>query len=98
MIQSDNPLTGNINATFDTLTRESLDQKIELAHTVFLEWRNTPKTQKKELFLGLARVIESHRSELAELQTREMGMLYSASFAGLGSTIKLITWYAENFE
>lgn len=97
-LTSQNPYTLEINATFETITREELDQKISLAHEAFRIWRDTPKPEKKRLFLELARVIESHRAELAELQTREMGMLYTASYAGLGNTGKLINWYAEHFE
>lgn len=97
-IVSTNPFTLEINGNFETISREALDEKIALAHQAFLSWKEVPKSQKKILFLELARVIESHRGELAELQTREMGMLYQASFAGLGSTGKLISWFAENFE
>lgn len=97
-IISINPFTEAINASFETISREELDQKITLAHETFLSWKEVPKSNKKALFLKLAEVIESHREELTELQTREMGMLYSASFAGLGSTGKLISWFAENFE
>lgn len=97
-ITSINPFTEGINATFETIAREELDEKIALAQRAFQSWKEVPKSNKKALFLELARVIESHREELAELQTREMGMLYAASFAGLGSTGKLIHWFAENFE
>lgn len=97
-IISINPFTEGINTTFETIAREELDEKIALAQRAFQSWKEVPKSNKKALFLELARVIESHREELAELQTREMGMLYTASFTGLGSTGKLIHWFAENFE
>lgn len=97
-ITSTNPYTLEKNAEFDTISREVLDDKITLAHKKFLSWRELPKAEKKRLFLELARVIESHQAELAGLQTREMGMLYSTSLTGLSSTVKLIRWCAENFE
>ena len=80
-IVSMNPFTLEINGSFETISREALDEKIALANQAFLSWKEVPKSQKKTLFLELARVIESRREELAELQTREMGMLYQASFA-----------------
>lgn len=95
---SQNPYSLEINGTCETLSREALDRKIERAHNAFLTWRKTPKSEKRQLFLNLAQVIENHREELATLQTKEMGMLYSASYAGMGSTIKLIRWFTENFE
>lgn len=80
---STNPYTLEVNATFETITREELDKKIILAHEAYLSWKNVSKTEKKALFLKLAHLIEANREELATIQTKEMGMLYSASFAGL---------------
>lgn len=97
-ILSINPYTEAINATFETISRDVLDAKIEQAHQAFLSWKHIPATQKKELFYRLATVITERQAELAEIQTREMGMLYTYSFSGLGSTIKLIHWFADNFE
>lgn len=79
-IISRNPFTETINAEFETISREVLSEKITLAHEAFLVWKYIPKSEKKSLFLKLAEVIESHRERLAELQTREMGMLYVASY------------------
>lgn len=93
-----NPYTEEVNGQFETISREELNKKISQAHASFLEWKNTPKSEKKVLFHTLADVISSRQSELAELQTREMGMLYTYSFAWLSSTIKLIRWFADNFE
>lgn len=80
-IISTNPFTQEHNGEFETFSRDLLDEKILSAHMAFLSWRNLPKSEKKSLFLRLAQVIESHLGELAELQTREMGMLYTASYA-----------------
>lgn len=97
-IISTNPFTEELNAEFETLSREALDMKIQKAHEAFLLWKNTPKSEKKRLMLALADTIESQQAELAEIQTKEMGMLYAYSFWGLTSTVKLIRWFAENFE
>lgn len=98
IIQSINPFTEEINAEFSLLTREELDEKISLAHSVFLEWKKTPTATKKSLMLALADVIEKKQAELAEIEMKEMGMLYAYSFAGLTKTIGLIRWFANNFE
>lgn len=93
-----NPFTEEVNAEFDLLTREELDTKIETAHHAFLEWKNTPNSRKKELMLAFADAIDTHRAELAEIEMKEMGMLYSYSFAGLEKTANLARWFANNFE
>lgn len=97
-IQSINPFTEEVNAEFSLLTREELDAKIDLAYENFKTWKNVPKSEKKALFLKLADVIDSHRAELAEIEMKEMGMLYQYSFAGLEKTANLIRWFANNFE
>ncbi|PZM83883.1 NAD-dependent succinate-semialdehyde dehydrogenase [Candidatus Gracilibacteria bacterium] len=97
-IQSINPFTGELNAEFSLLTREELSEKIDLAYKTFLEWRKTPNSKKKELMLKFADIIEENQAELAEIETKEMGMLYNYSFAGLSKTANLIRWFANNFE
>lgn len=97
-ILSINPFTETVNATFETISREELDTKIQQAHEAFLSWRQVSNSDKKALFYRLAEIIHDRQSELAEIQTKEMGMLYTYSFTGLGSTIKLIHWFADNSE
>lgn len=97
-IQSINPFTEEVNAEFSLLTRAELDEKIALAHSAFCEWKNTEKSVKKSLMLKLADIIDQNREELAEIEMKEMGMLYSYSFAGLTKTANLIRWFANNFE
>ena len=76
---STNPFTEKVNAEFETLSRDALDKKIRKAHETFLVWKDTPKSEKKRLMLALADTMDKRAHEIAELQTREMGMLYSAS-------------------
>jgi len=97
-IQSINPFNQEINAEFELLTREELSHKIDIANTAFESWKNTSSAHKKELFLKLAEVFEKNREEMARIQTIEMGMLYSESFAGLKNTANLTRWFANNFE
>jgi succinate-semialdehyde dehydrogenase / glutarate-semialdehyde dehydrogenase len=97
-IQSINPYNQELNAEFELLTDAEITEKIELAHQAYLEWKVTPKSEKKKLFLSLADTIESDLEPMAKLQTIEMGMLYNDSVNGLKKTISLIRWFAGNFE
>ncbi|RKW21857.1 NAD-dependent succinate-semialdehyde dehydrogenase [Candidatus Gracilibacteria bacterium] len=97
-LQSINPFTEELNAEFDLISREELSEKIDTAHKAFLEWKKTPNSRKKELMLKLADTIEAEQDELAKIETKEMGMLYTFSFAGLTKTANLIRWFANNFE
>ena len=97
-IQSINPYNGELNGEFQTLTNEELDIKIQTAHDAYLEWKQTSWEHRRELFHKLADVIDADAEKYAELQTREMGMLYSASLAGTRGTANLIRWFADNAE
>ena len=78
-LTSINPYNGEVNATFETLSDAQVVEKIEISHRAFLSWKQTSFAQRKELFYKLAEVIEANLDEYAELQTREMGMLFTAS-------------------
>ena len=97
-LQSINPFTEELNAEFDLISREELSEKIDTAHRAFLEWKKTPNSRKKELILKLADTIEAEQDELAKIETKEMWMLYTFSFAWLTKTANLIRWFANNFE
>ncbi len=97
-LQSINPFTEELNAEFETLNETQINEKIEIAHRAYLDWKNTPNSTKKELFLNLASELEKDIDECARLETIEMWMLNHISKAGLLKTISLIRWFANNFE
>lgn len=97
-LQSINPYTGDLNGEFETLSNDQVTQKIEIAHKAQLVWRETSFNHRKEMFHKLADVIEWDADIYAELQTREMWMLLTASKAGVMGTVNLIRWFADNFE
>ncbi|QFR39586.1 aldehyde dehydrogenase family protein [Candidatus Gracilibacteria bacterium 28_42_T64] len=97
-IQSINPYTEEVNAEFELLDDTQIENKIKIAHEGYQEWKRTPRSEKKKLFLQLADVIESDLEAIAKLQTLEMGMLDTESVGGVKGTVKLIRWFANNFE
>ncbi len=97
-IQSINPYTEEVNAEFELLDDTQIENKIKIAHEGYQEWKRTPRSEKKKLFLQLADVIESDLEAIAKLQTLEMWMLDTESVWGVKWTVKLIRWFANNFE
>ena len=97
-ITSTNPYTGEINATFETLTDEQLTQTIEKAHHAYLTRKNISKAEKKALFFRLADLLDERNDACALLETREMGSLWSFSKNVIKGTANLIRWNATNFE
>ncbi len=97
-LKSINPYTEELNAEFETLWVEAVNEKIAIAHDAYLEWKKVPKAERKELFLKLADELEKDIDECARLETIEMWMLNHVSKAGLEKTANLIRWFANNFE
>lgn len=76
-LTSTNPYTQEINATFETLTNDELNTVINHAHQAYLSWKETSFDERKELFLNMADIIDAKHTELAQLETKEMGRLYT---------------------
>jgi succinate-semialdehyde dehydrogenase/glutarate-semialdehyde dehydrogenase len=98
ILQSINPHNAETLAQYETFNDEVIEQKIKKAHEIFLNWRNTSFAERRKLFHTLADEIEKNSEELAILQTLEMGMIYTASLAGLKNTVHLTRWFADNAE
>ena len=71
-IISRNPYTQEVNATFERLSNDELEQVIQQAHEAYLSWKKTPASEKKALFHRLADLVDERNEELAKLQTIEM--------------------------
>jgi len=97
-ITSTNPYTGEINATFETISDTELTQKIDAAHTAYLSRKKLPRAKKKVLFLRMADLLDERNADYALLETREMGSLWSFSKSVLKWTANLIRWNADNVD
>lgn len=97
-IKSINPYNESVNWEFETLNQEQIDEKIKIAHEAFLNWKNTPSSEKKKLFLNLAKIVKEKKEELAKIETIEMWRLFHVAISWLENTSSLIEWFANNFE
>ena len=97
-LESINPYNGESLASYETISDEAVEAKIQKAHTAYLSWKDTSFQERKELCYKLAAVMREEQKELGEMQTHEMGMLYTSSYAGIESTAQLIEWMADNAE
>ena len=91
-----NPANGKQIETYEYITREEITQKIELAHTAFQSWKNTPYEEKKSLFFKLADLMLERKDELAETNVIEMGMLLSNWYADVSKTESGIRYVCEH--
>lgn len=95
-LTSQNPYSGEINGKFETMSDKQLDCVLATAHEAFLVWKQTSFAERTDLFLKLADLIDERNSQLARLETIEMGRLLSVAKQWLQGTANLIRWYAHN--
>ena len=93
-----NPATGRSLASIASCMAEDVDRAAKAARTAFEDgrWRNRAPRERKRILLRLADLIESHRDELALLETLEVGKPISDALSvDLPSTVNTFRWYAE---
>ena len=96
MIQSINPTTQEVMKTYDTMTREQVEEKIQKAHHAFLARKKTSFQERSRLMNNLTQVMKQQTDELAQLDTMEMGMLYKDAKGDVTKSMSNITYFADN--
>src|SRR5438874_3447183 len=68
-----NPSTGEVIETFPRAGAEEVDRAVTTARAAWEDWRLVPAPERGNLLFRCAELLRAHKSELAELMTREMG-------------------------
>jgi succinate-semialdehyde dehydrogenase/glutarate-semialdehyde dehydrogenase len=97
-LQTKNPATEELVATFDELTPEALESKLALADSAFKSWKKTSFKERADLMKKLGTYLREHTEELAKLQTIEMGKTIKTSRASVEKCADLCDYYADNAE
>ncbi|BDD01745.1 NAD-dependent succinate-semialdehyde dehydrogenase [Persicobacter psychrovividus] len=95
ILQSINPYTGEVLATFPKLNEEAIDNAIDQSAKAFKEWSVTGIDQRCEVTKALAKLLTENKRSLAEMITREMGKPISESLAEVDKCILLVNYFAE---
>jgi succinate-semialdehyde dehydrogenase/glutarate-semialdehyde dehydrogenase len=72
-IQSVNPATGQLLASFDALDQAAIENRLARAWAAFTLWKRTPFSERAGLLIRAAEILEAQAQELAPLMTLEMG-------------------------
>ncbi|AHY48015.1 NAD-dependent aldehyde dehydrogenase [Rubrobacter radiotolerans] len=97
-IASTNPATGETVKTFEPLTDEQIEEKIQRAADTFRQWRRTGFEERKEKMLRAAEILEDEAEELGRIATLEMGKTYASAVAEVQKCARGCRFYAENAE
>jgi succinate-semialdehyde dehydrogenase / glutarate-semialdehyde dehydrogenase len=97
-ISTVNPATGEEVKTFDELSDEEVDRKIQLAADTFREYRKTSFEERARMMTRAAEILEDEAEEFGRLMTMEMGKTLAAATAEVNKCASGCRYYAQNAE
>jgi succinate-semialdehyde dehydrogenase / glutarate-semialdehyde dehydrogenase len=92
------PTTGETLKTFDALTPDELEQRLQRAADAFAAYRRTSFAERAAWMRAAADRLDADTEDLARLMTTEMGKTVKAAEAEIGKCAKGCRFYAENAE
>jgi succinate-semialdehyde dehydrogenase / glutarate-semialdehyde dehydrogenase len=93
-----NPATGEVVQTFQPLTAEQIESKLQLAVSAFRAERKTPFAERAKRMLKAAEILERDRERFGRLMTLEMGKPLKAAIAEAVKCATACRYYAEHAE
>ncbi|HLM68615.1 MAG TPA: aldehyde dehydrogenase family protein, partial [Longimicrobium sp.] len=93
-----NPATGETLRTFDALTAEQVEEKLQRASDAFLRHRRTSIAQRAEKMRRAGELLDAEKERWARLMTTEMGKTLGAARAEAEKCAWVCRHYAEHAE
>jgi succinate-semialdehyde dehydrogenase/glutarate-semialdehyde dehydrogenase len=95
-MQSINPTTEEVMATFEESTPEEVDRALAQARAAFARWRTTPLEERARLMRRAAANLREHKAEYGRLMTLEMGKPIAEAEAEAEKCAWNCDYYAEH--
>ena len=97
--RSTNPFTNKVEKSFDELSDQQLEAKVQAAQACFdHSWRDQSFEQRKAVLKRAAALMRERQQALAELATLEMGKLIAQSAGEVALSAAIIDYYADHAE
>jgi succinate-semialdehyde dehydrogenase/glutarate-semialdehyde dehydrogenase len=97
--RSTNPFTNTVEKSFDELSNEQVEAKVQAAQACFENtWRDQSFEQRKTVLKRAAALMRERQQGLAELATLEMGKLIAQSAGEVALSAAIIDYYADHAE
>ena len=93
-----NPATGEELESFETLSEEQVEEKLQLAADTFREYRNTSFADRARWMTRAAEILEEEQDHFGRLATTEMGKTLVSARAEAVKCARGCRYYAENAE
>jgi succinate-semialdehyde dehydrogenase / glutarate-semialdehyde dehydrogenase len=91
-----NPATGETLKTYEPLSDEALEEKLDRAATAWASYRLTTAEERAGWLRAAADVLDTDAATVAELMTTEMGKTLAAAKAEVAKCATALRWYAEH--
>ena len=83
------PIDGRTLTGVGSTDADGVAEAVDAAHAAFLRWRTVPAPQRGALVKRLGRLLEEHRSDLADLVTVEVGKIRSEALGEVQEMIDI---------
>ena len=97
-IETINPSSGKVIATYDSMGPEDVSRKVKAARDAFAKWKKLDLAERAEYMRRLGRIMRKNREEYARLITEEMGKPIRQSLAEIEKCAWVCDYYAERAE
>ena len=97
-ISTINPATGEEVESFDPLSEEQVEEKLQRAAETYDEYRKTSFEERAQMLTRAAEILEEEAEELGRTITEEMGKPLAAAVAEANKCARGCRYYAENGE
>ena len=97
-IETINPATGKVIATYDIMGNDEIHKKVENAHVAQKNWKSLDISERSTYIRALGRVMRKNKDEYARLITEEMGKPIRQAIAEIEKCAWLCDYYSEHSE
>src|SRR6476659_9337515 len=94
-ITSINPTTGETLKSFETLSAQQIEEKLQLAADTFRTYRRTSFDERTRMMMRAAETLETRKNEFARVMTTEMGKPLKAAVSEAEKCAWVCRYYAE---
>lgn len=93
-----NPFTSELVQAFPSASDREVDHALEKSHAAFLNWRETPFSQRTAVLKKAVELTRERKDEHARLMTLEMGKLFQEAQGEVDLSANIFDYYASHAE
>lgn len=97
-IESINPATERVIATFENMSEDEVSKKAKLSREAFEQWKKKTVTDRSEYIKNLGKILRKNKQDYAQTVTEEMGKPIKQSLAEIEKCAWVCDYYSKHAE